>query len=234
MDTYKNPDLKSLMPIWRVRAGSLKTGDAAYETLRAGIVSGTLQPGDRLNEEPLAMQFGVSRTPIRESLRRLEAEQLVRRAPHRGLVVCDVDSQQITEFYMFRVALDGAAAALAAKKRTPVDVAKLRWLNSKMKDAAASGDIAAITESNMAFHEAICDVAGNPMLESFIAQVHAWVRRADHNPFTFPGRPQSGAAEHEQIIVAIERGDAESAERLTREHMQRSHDLRLALLRKAG
>ena len=98
-------------------------------------MSGALGEGERLNEEPLAAQFGVSRTPIRESLQRLETDQLVRRVPYRGVIVRGIDPQQVTEFYMLRVAVDGIASRLAAQKRTPVDVANLRWINSKMNAA---------------------------------------------------------------------------------------------------
>jgi|SRR6185437_85448 len=216
--------------------GSGRTGKAAeavYASLRDGIVSGALRAGERLNEESLAARFGVSRTPVRESLHRLEADQFVRRVPYRGVVVCGISPQQVTEFYMLRVAVDGIAAGLAAKKRTPVDVANLRWLNSKMKDAAAAKNVDAVIETNINFHEAVGKIADNHLLLTFIEQIHAWVRRADHNPFSIPGRPENGASEHDSIIDAVEAGDADRAERLTREHMQGSHDLRLQLLLKA-
>lgn len=193
-------------------------------------MSGALREGDRLNEESLAALFGVSRTPVRESLQRLETSQLVRRIPYRGVVVSSINPQQVTEFYMLRVAVDGMAAGLAARKRTPVDVANLRWLNSKMKEAAGAKDIDAVIEININFHEAVGKIANNPLLLNFIEQIHSWVRRADHNPFSIPGRPESGASEHDRIIDAIEAADADLAERLTREHMQGSHDRRLQLL----
>lgn len=222
--------LAALQALWNRNQATGKAADAVYATLRSGIVSGALPEGERLNEEPLAAHFGVSRTPVRESLQRLEVEQLVRRLPYRGVVVCGISQQQVTEFYMLRVAVDGIASALAARKRTPVDVANLRWLNTKMRDAARGVDIAAVTQANIEFHEAVCRIADNAMLLNFVEQIHTWVRRADHNPFLVPGRPETGASEHDRIIQAIEAGDAERAESLTRQHMQTSHDLRLQLL----
>lgn len=207
-----------------------KAADAVYIQLREEILSGALKSGERLNEEPLAAQFGVSRTPVRELLQRLEKEQLVERMPYRGVVVRGVDSQEVTEFYRLRIAIDGIASALAASKRTPVDVANLRWLNVKMRDAASVGNVKGVTEANIEFHEAVCRIADNPLLLSFVEQIHSWVRRADHNPFFIPGRPEEGATQHDRIIEAIEAGDGGLAERLTREHMQSSHDLRLHLL----
>jgi DNA-binding GntR family transcriptional regulator len=212
--------------------GTGKTADAVYAALRDGIVSGALREGERLNEESLASQFGVSRTPIRECLQRLEASQLVRRIPYRGVVVCGMNPQQVAEVYMLRVAVDGIAARLAAQKRTPVDVANLRWINSKMRNAAQPDrvDVNTITEINIEFHEAIAKVSGNLLLLNFIEQIHSWVRRAAHSPFSIPSRPESGACEHDQIVDAIEAGDADLAERLTREHMQGSYERRLQLL----
>ena len=213
-----------------------KAADVVYAALRDGIVSGSLRAGERLNEESLAARFGVSRTPIRECLQRLETSQLVRRVPYRGVIVRGIDPQQVTEFYMLRVALDGAAARLAAQKRTPVDVANLRWINSKMHDAARSDvvDVDKVTEININFHEAVAKIADNHLLLNFIEHIHAWVRRADHNPFEVPGRPESGAAEHDRIIEAIEAGNAELSESLTQEHMRGSYDRRLHLLMQAN
>lgn len=212
--------------------GTGKTADAVYAALREGIVSGALREGERLNEESLASRFGVSRTPIRECLQRLETSQLVRRIPYRGVVVRGINPQQVTEFYMLRVAVDGMASRLAAQKRTPVDVANLRWINSRMRNAAQLDpvDVNVVTEINIDFHEAIAKVSDNLLLLNFIEQIHSWVRRADHNPFSISGRPESGACEHDRIVDAIEAGDVDLAESLTREHMQGSYDRRLQLL----
>jgi DNA-binding GntR family transcriptional regulator len=220
-----------LVEIWKEQPQLSKTADAVYATLQTAISSGLLTEGEWLKEELLAESFGVSRTPIREALQRLEVEQFVRRVPYRGVVVCGITSQQVTEFYMLRIAVDGIASGLAARKRTPVDVAQLRWLNAKMKEAAQAGDVDAITQINIDFHEAVCRIADNAMILGFVEQIHVWVRRADYNPFTVPGRPEQGAAEHDGIIDAIEAGDPDLAESLTRRHMQNSNDLRLRLLK---
>src|SRR5690606_24491271 len=98
-------------------------------------------------------------------------------------------------------------ASLAARKRTPVDVARLRWINSRMKEAAQLGNLEKITQTNIEFHEEVCRIADNAMLLNFVEQIHVWVRRTDYNPFTIPGRPAQGAAEHDRIIDALEAGD---------------------------
>lgn len=221
----------ALRHIWDQRPVSLKAADAIYATLRQGIVSGLLRAGDRFNEEPLAEQFGVSRTPVREAMHRLEAEQLLARGPRRGLVVRGVDAQQLTEVYMLRIALDSMASSLAAKKKTPVSIAKLNWINAQMREAAVAGDVSAVAERNIEFHETICEIAGNSMLTGFVEQLHDWVRRAELSPFMHPGRSKTGTREHDEIIAAIEAGKADLAESLMRRHMQRSHEVRLELLK---
>ncbi|MCC7483436.1 MAG: GntR family transcriptional regulator [Burkholderiales bacterium] len=225
-----NARFADLEALWKKQPQLAKTADVVYATLRTAISSGVLPEGEQLKEEPLAKALGVSRTPVRESLQRLAVEQFVLRVPSRGVVVCRITSRQITEFYMLRVAVDGIASALAARKRTPVDVARLRWLNARMREAARSGDVAGVTQVNIEFHEAVCRIADNSLLLSFVEQIHVWVRRADYNPFTIPGRPGQGATEHDRIIDAIEAGDHDLAEVLTRQHMQASHALRLRLL----
>jgi len=210
--------------------GQSNTVEAIYAALRKAIVSSEIGAGAFLREEMLAERFGVSRTPIREVLVRLETEQLVARVPRRGIVVRGIDSHELDEVYMIRMLVDGLAARLAAAKRTPVDVARLRWINSQMRAAAERGEIDLVVERNIEFHEALCQVAANRLLTMFMAHVHSWVRRAEQNPFAYPNRGQQGADEHEAIVEAIAAGDAERAEALIRDHMQTSHDIRARLL----
>ena len=204
--------------------------EAIYSALREAIISGEVEPGNLLHEEALAEQFHVSRTPIREVLVRLEAEQFVERVPRRGMVVRGMDSMELEEVFMIRMAVDGLAARFAASKRTPVDVAKLRWINSQMRSAAKSGDISAVAELNMSFHEALCEIAANRMLMMFMGQVHSWVRRSPTNPFAYPNRGLDGADEHDDIIDAIEAGDAKRAQSLIQAHMETSRKVRAALV----
>lgn len=204
--------------------------DEICDALREAIVARKVDAGAFLREEDLAEEFGVSRTPIREALVRLETEQLVARVPRRGTIVRGVDTHEMDEIYMIRILVDGLAARLAAAKRTPVDVARLRWINSQMRAAAERKELDQVVERNIEFHEALCEVAGNRLLTMFIEQVHHWVRRSELNPFAYPNRGQRGADEHEAIVEAIAAGDGARAETLIREHMQRAHDIRSRLL----
>jgi DNA-binding GntR family transcriptional regulator len=151
--------------------------DGVYEALREAIVSRQLQAGDRLAEEQLAKQFGVSRTPVREALLRLEAEQFAARVARRGLVVRPIPEREVLEVYAVRAALDGLAATLAAEKATPPDIARIRWISRQIAEAAGESDFARMATLNIELHEAICEAAHNGMLVLFMRQIHDWVRR---------------------------------------------------------
>jgi DNA-binding GntR family transcriptional regulator len=207
--------------------------DGVYEALREAIVSKRLLPGDRLAEEQLAKQFGVSRTPVREALLRLETEQFATRVARRGLVVRPIPEAEVLEVYAVRAALDGLAASLAAEQATPPDRARLRWINQQIGDAAAQSDYARMAELNIELHEAMCEAAHNGMLGHFMRQIHDWVRRfgETETTFSYVGRAIEAVAEHERILDAIEAGDAERAGSLAREHMNRAREVRIAMLR---
>jgi DNA-binding GntR family transcriptional regulator len=207
--------------------------DAVYDALREAIVGKRLLPGDRLAEEQLARQFGVSRTPVREALLRLETEQFAARVARRGLVVRPIPEREVLEVYAVRAALDGLAATLAAEQATPPDRARLRWLNQQIGDAADASDFAKMADLNIQLHEAICEAAHNGMLLQFMRQIHDWVRRFGEADTTFsqPGRAHEAVAEHETMFDAIDRGDGELAGRLAREHMNRAREVRISMLR---
>jgi DNA-binding GntR family transcriptional regulator len=207
--------------------------DAVYDALREAIVDKRLLAGDRLAEEQLARQFGVSRTPVREALLRLETERFAARVARRGLVVRPIPESEVLEVYAVRAALDGLSASLAAEHATPPDRAQLRWLHQQIADAAASSNFATMANLNIQFHEAICAAAHNGMLMLFMQQIHDWVRRFGEADTTFsrPGRASEATAEHEELITAIETGDAARAGQLAREHMNRAREARIAMLR---
>jgi DNA-binding GntR family transcriptional regulator len=207
--------------------------DAVYDALREAIVGKRLLPGDRLAEEQLARQFGVSRTPVREALLRLETEQFAARVARRGLVVRPIPESEVLEVYAVRAALDGLAASLAAEQATPPDRARLRWLNQLIAESASESDFAKMADLNIQLHEALCESAHNGMLLQFMRQIHDWVRRFGEADTTFsrPGRASQAMAEHETIVDAIEAGDAERAGHLAREHMNRARVARITMLR---
>jgi DNA-binding GntR family transcriptional regulator len=221
----------ALDDLWAARSNAA-AGDAVHRTLREAIMSGRLRPGDHLAEEYLARQFGVSRTPVREAILRLETEQLAERVPRRGLVVRGIPEREVLEVYTVRTSLDALAARLAATQSLPADRAHLRWVNQRLAEAAGRGDDSAMAELNIQFHEAICEAAHNGMLLRFMRQIHDWVHRFGETTFSFPGRAQTAVAEHERVLEAIEEGDAAAAEQLARDHMISAQQARIAMLRR--
>ena len=225
-------DRSALGALWAEFGRGQPAADGVYATLREAIVSGRLRAGERLGEEYLARSFGVSRTPVREAILRLETEHLALREERRGAVVRGIREQEVLEVYAVRAALDGLAAELAASMADPADHARLRWLNDRLADAAARSEFQTMAELNIQFHEALCEAARNTTLLRFMRQIHDWVRRFGQTTFAVADRAGQAVAEHRAVLDAIERGDAALAERLAREHMNRAREVRLAMLRR--
>lgn len=215
--------------LWEEFGRTQPASDAVYVTLREAIVSGRLQPGERLGEEHLARSFGVSRTPVREAIRRLESENLASREGRRGAVVGGIGAYEVQDVYAVRAALDGLAARLAAARAYPADHARLRWLNDRLAEAAARHDVEVIAELSVQFHDALCEAAHNAMLLRFARQIHDSIRRFRDAPLSFDGRAEEAVAEHRRVLEAIEGGDAELAEELARKHMNQAGAFRRAV-----
>jgi DNA-binding GntR family transcriptional regulator len=223
-----------LRELWQAHAGSGAVADVAYATLREAVLTGQLRPGDRLGEVQLAREFGVSRTPIREAIFRLEAEHFATRLVRRGLVVRSISEAHVLEVYTVRAALDQLAASLAAEQATVPDRARLHWVNEQLQLAAERSEHAHMAELNIQFHEALCEAAHNDMLLHFVREIHNWVRRFPETTFSWPGRASTALAEHRSIIEAIDRGDADAAGRLAARHMNRAREVRIAMIRDAA
>jgi DNA-binding GntR family transcriptional regulator len=211
----------------------MPAADGVYVALREAIMAGRLQPGDRLAEVELARHFGVSRTPVRQAIFRLETEHFAERLTHGGLAVRGLTEAEVLEVYTVRAALDGLAASLAAVSALPADQARLRWLNDRVREAHTRRDLAVVAELNIQVHEALCEAAHNDMLLHFTRQLHDRVRRFGPTTFSVQGRAAEALAEHVALIEAIESGAPETAEQLAREHMQAAREVRLLLLRKS-
>jgi DNA-binding GntR family transcriptional regulator len=209
----------------------MAAADAVYDGLRAAITGGQLEPNSPLVEEQLARQFGVSRTPVREALLRLESEGVALRVPRRGLVVRALSEHEVREVYAVRAALEALAGRWAASEALPSDIAHLRWINQRLREAMSAGDTSRIPLLTNEFHQALGAAAHNGMLSRFIMQCQDWTRRVGTSTVALPARTASAVDEHERLIDAIEAGDAEAAERLAREHISTGRQFQLAVLR---
>jgi DNA-binding GntR family transcriptional regulator len=205
--------------------------DEVFSSLRNAILSGHFKPGERLVEKELAEQLDISRTPIREALRKLELEGLVAYEPRKGVVVVGVSSEDAVEIYLIRAVLEGLAAKLAALKRTENELNKLKKLLFGMEDCIEKDKINKLTALHASFHNFIAEVSKSPRLYHMIISLHDYVKNFAEIPCYLPGRLHRGWEEHKEIVDAIDDGDDERAECATRNHiMQAKESLLKALL----
>jgi len=197
----------------------LPSSELVYRRLKDQIVSGKLAPDSRLVELSIAAEFGVSRTPVREALKRLAAEKLVLADPARGMVVHAPDATEIEDVFIVREALDGLAARLAAHRITPSELSRLRLIVESMRQAIASDRREQVVVANQRFHDIIYAAAGNPMLARIAGDLRDYVRRFSTLPFASPDRVEHVLAEHEAILAALEQHDPEAAHRASDVHL---------------
>jgi DNA-binding GntR family transcriptional regulator len=204
--------------------------DAVYEVLRRSILDGELPPGHRLRSEVLANNLKVSRTPVREALRKLETEGLVD-ASRSGLVVRQSTEDDLIEIFYIREALEGMAARLAAENATPAEIDELRALFEDMEAVAARGDIALVRKLTGEFHLLVCQASRNKRLMQSLQGLLDYVRQAQSSTLYMPGRPADALKEHRALLRAIEKRDPDLAETLARQHRRKTLDLRRKMLR---
>lgn len=205
--------------------------DTAYAVLREAIVEGALQPGYRLRADDLAKDLGVSKTPVREALRKLEAEGLISAEPRSGLVVSSLSGTQLLEIYYIREALEGMAARLAAETANPLEISILRNAVEDLKRATTTGDKERVRELTTQFWRKIYEASRNERLFRLLLDLQQQARRFGKSTLSLPGRVDEMIETYEGLIRAIEARDADQAERLTRLNRRRTLDLRIAMER---
>ena len=201
----------------------------AYTLILAAIDDGTYRPGDRLVESELADRFGVSRTPIREALQRLETQSLLTR-DGRSLIVASLDHNQLAELYVVRAQLEGLAARLAAQHATPEEIRVLRDMVEE--DRALIANPRALSRANKRFHRQIHLASHNRFLIQQLDLVHRSMALLATTSLEAEGRGQAAMDEHHAIVEAVARGDGDSADRALREHISKAFETRLK--REAG
>ncbi|MEO8527048.1 MAG: GntR family transcriptional regulator [Caldimonas sp.] len=192
--------------------------DRVYRSLLDAISDGSLAPGARLTQEEVAEQLAVSRQPVLQALRLLKNDGLVHDAPGRGLIVAPLDAAWIAQVYEVRGALDSLAARLAAERRAAIDPK----LVEQGRRAARGRNIKAMIEADIAFHNAIYEASGNPLIGES-ARVH-WVHLRRVMGAVLQASPQRETLwdEHEAIAAAIAAGDAKRASALIDHHARRA------------
>lgn len=208
---------RSLMPMSAQK--SPKRGIALRDALEDEIAEGRLAPGERLDEVTLAERFGVSRTPVREALRRLAEAGFVEIRPHRGAVVSAPDPRRIIEMFEVMAELEALCARLAARRLLPEDDQRLRGTLKACGDALKAGDPDAYYYENEQFHRAIYAASGNEFLADEALALHKRLAPFRRLQLRVRNRMRTSQHEHQDIVAAIRKGDAGLAAERLRAHV---------------
>jgi len=206
--------------------------DYVYEQLNEAILSGRFKPGEHLVLEDLAEEFGTSRTPLREAIRRLQTEGLIDFAPHRGAVVADLSVEELIELYHIRAVLDGLAARLATGNLSDAELTELQSIYDDTQRELDPSKPVRFEEFNRKFHEIIYQSANAPSLYEMIINLYTKTARHRHLSLYSAGRIQDVLVEHHRILQALVDRDAEMAERYAREHHENTAKALIDLLEK--
>jgi len=212
-----------LLPIDMSASVSLR--DLAYARLREALLDGRLAAGSRINERTLATTLGVSTTPIKDALRRLESEGLVVTLPRRGTYVATLDPEDTHELVMLRVALEGTAARLAAERVGPDEKTKLPDLLAQIELLTGAGKGNLLADVNEAFHLEIHRLSRSPRIARMVESLRIHNRATRNRILAEADEMQRALVEHQAIADAILSKNPEAAERAMREHVLRSAHL---------
>jgi GntR family transcriptional regulator, gluconate operon transcriptional repressor len=197
----------------------------AADMLRDRILAGGYRPGEHLVEARIAEQLNVSRGPVREAFKLLRAEGLLEEEPRRGTFVVSLTADDVREIYGLRAAIEGRAARLLAERRDPDIAGELRTLLTRIEDAVAGEDAAAVFRHDLAFHDGLCRLSGNARLHEVFTRYVPMLRALlplDERIYSSLG---DVAQQHLPVVEAIERGEAEAAAARAQEHCDHAAEL---------
>ncbi|MGL6106362.1 GntR family transcriptional regulator [Romboutsia sp.] len=196
--------------------------DVVFENLREAILEGKVSPGQRLMEVQLAEQLGVSRTPVREAIRKLELEGLVVMLPRKGAYVANMSLKDIIDVLEIRASLEGLSASLAAERISEDDIKKLEQIAGDFKKSTSDSDVEALLKMDVEFHECIFKATNNKKLHQLINSLWEQVYRFRVTYISDYDSSVNIIKEHELILDAIKKGDSELAKRYATEHIEKA------------
>ncbi|THF56220.1 GntR family transcriptional regulator [Pseudothauera rhizosphaerae] len=189
------------------------------ERLRQRIFSHELPPGTWVDEQALAEQYGISRTPLREALKVLASEGLVTLKPRRGCYVTEISERDLDEIFTVMALLEGQCARETTQRANEADIARLKRIHADLERAAQTGDINGFFEANQAFHHGLQEIADNRWLLQVITDLRKVIKLSRHHSLFSEGRLEQSLAEHRAILDALLSRDAVGAELRMREHI---------------
>lgn len=204
--------------------------EIVFEAIREAIINRTLKPGERLMEIQLAEEMGVSRTPVREAIRKLELEGFLVMIPRKGAYVAGLSMKDIADVFEIRAALEGLAAGLAAERITEEELEELERLLVKIGECILSNDLNAVIEQDTEFHDVLFKATRNERLVQIVSNLREQIQRYRTASLSSPGRMKLALEEHKQIVEALSERDVEKAQRLAREHIENAENSMLEVL----
>jgi len=195
--------------------------DQVYDFVKEMIIMREIKPDEKINEEQLAERLRVSRTPIRETLCRLENEGIVKVIPRRGAFVVKQCKERVIEILQIREVLEGLVAWLVTQNRDEKTLDKLkRCLERISSTPEEDGHLQKYTNADVEFHSLLLDASNNHMLQNMMGIVNAHLQIIRLRTVVLPGRAKKTVEEHYRVLEAIEKGNAKAAERLMRKHIE--------------
>ena len=206
--------------------------ETVCEALRDAIKRGILEPGERLMEVQLAEELGISRTPVREAIRKLEQEGYVIMMPRRGTYVSSVSVHDVKEIFEIRSALESLSTGLATRRIEPDELETLQKLLVEIEGHIKDNNIEKIVETDVKFHGLLYQVSRNERLVSIISNLKEQLARFRTLSMSYPGRLQETLEEHRKMVEAIASGDVDAARDAAEHHMEQAEETLLKAMRK--
>ena len=195
-----------------------------FDEIEKNILNGVYPEGEQLIEGKLSVELNVSRTPVREALRQLELEGLVKLIPNKGAVVVGISKKDIEDIYEIRIVLEGMAGRLAARNITDEQIKKLEQIIELQEFYVSKDEYVEAWKLDSQFHQLVFRASGNRMLSHTLSDFHHYIQRARQLSFEAKGRSAHVVEEHRRILDAIRNRDEKAAEKLTSEHIKKAKE----------
>jgi DNA-binding GntR family transcriptional regulator len=208
--------------------------EIVFESLREAIINGILEPGERLMEIQLAEEMGVSRTPVREAIRKLELEGFVVMIPRKGAYVAGISMKDIADVFEIRAALESLAAGLAAERITEEELEQLERTLVRNSEVTEINNLDALVDIDTDFHDVLYKASRNVRLVQIISNLREQIQRFRKASLSHPGRMKDALEEHKKMVEAISERNVELAQNLARDHIENAENSMLDVLKEKG
>ena len=208
--------------------------ELVFESLRQAIVELKLKPGERLMEIQLAEDLGVSRTPVREAIRKLELEGFVVMMPRKGAYVAGISMKDIADIFEIRGALEGLAASLAAERGTEEEIEQMERELVRISESIEKDDLLSVVEVDTDFHAILFRASRNDRLAQMLNHLREQIQRFRTTSLGRPGRMRVALEEHKKIVEALSQRDPDLSRARAQEHIENAESSMIDALREAG